>query len=474
MIQTRQKQQRGSSGGATRSGFSNFQVVFLILFILIVERVLYPPNLSMSESMAKLTSAQQQQSANSANTNAYTNIITNTGDIPYEQHTSPLGIPQGKAVNLPSIRIDEEQDQKVERNIYGGKGDKAHLGGFTDIDVQGLAPAVWTHLVKNWTVQSVIDVGCGRGISTSWFVTHGLRTECVEGSHDAIEKSMVPDKSILTEHDFSRGPWWPEKTFDVAWSVEFLEHVNLQFHYNYVSVFRKAALILVTSSKWGGWHHVEVHKDDWWIRKYEAYGLKYDDKLTQQIRQIASLDRSVRSREIFPPTGKRESYFGQHIYTTMKVFVNPVRVRNSDIYFLFLPFRTRDIIVCSQIPNLLFIPHQTKLQTKKQAVAALPEHAHLFGAPGCFQSTGLPNRECGVPATPRQKQTAATETRLDPSYYPLKLTPQQDEAWINIVKAHVPKPEPQPQPNIQKRKIPSNATGDALIEAFLPPKNGGR
>ena len=65
------------------------------------------------------------------------------------------------------------------------------------------------------------------------------------------------------------------------------------------------------------------------------------------------------------------------------------------------------------------------------------------------------------------------ETRLDPSFYPLKLTPQQDEAWINIVKAHVPKPEPQPQPNIKKRNIQSNATGDALIEAYIQ-KQGGR
>jgi len=66
------------------------------------------------------------------------------------------------------------------------------------------------------------------------------------------------------------------------------------------------------------------------------------------------------------------------------------------------------------------------------------------------------------------------ETRLDPSFYPLTLTPQQDEAWINIVKAHVPKPEPQPQPNIKNPKIPSNVTGDAQIEFYLSKENGGR
>ena len=88
-------------------------------------------------------------------------------------------------------------------------------------------------------------------------------------------------------HDFSRGPWWPEKTYDAAWSVEFLEHVSINYHYNYVTAFRKAALVFVTASKGHGWHHVEVHKNNWWIRKYESYGLKYDAALTEQARDIA-------------------------------------------------------------------------------------------------------------------------------------------------------------------------------------------
>ena len=168
-------------------------------------------------------------------------------------HMNPLDIPIGAAVNLPSIRHNDSRvNAKREGNtVYGGKGDGKHLGGFTDIDMQGISPAVWKYMVQNWTVQSVLDVGCGRGTSTSWFYTHGLRTQCVEGSHDATEQSMVPDKSLIVEHDFSRGPWWPEETFDAVWSVEFLEHVNVHNHYNYISTFRKAAILLVTSSRWG-------------------------------------------------------------------------------------------------------------------------------------------------------------------------------------------------------------------------------
>ena len=47
-----------------------------------------------------------------------------------------LTIPRGKAVALPSVQISEEEDQSIARGQYGGKGDKPHLGGFTEFDVR--------------------------------------------------------------------------------------------------------------------------------------------------------------------------------------------------------------------------------------------------------------------------------------------------------------------------------------------------
>jgi len=47
-----------------------------------------------------------------------------------------IAIPQGKAVALPSIQISEEEEKDIKRGQYGGKGDKPHLGGFTEFDVR--------------------------------------------------------------------------------------------------------------------------------------------------------------------------------------------------------------------------------------------------------------------------------------------------------------------------------------------------
>lgn len=108
----------------------------------------------------------------------------------------------------------------------------------------GVSPSLWKHMVSYFGVKSLLDVGCGKGVSTSWFVTHGLDfVQCVEGSHDAVSQSIIPNsEQYVVEHDFSRGAWWPDRTVDAAWAVEFTEHVGRNYQPNYITAFRKAAL----------------------------------------------------------------------------------------------------------------------------------------------------------------------------------------------------------------------------------------
>ena len=100
--------------------------------------------------------------------------------------------PRGSPPNLPAkAEAASEEMAKVERyrqrESYGGTGDKRHLGGFQTADPYGLTPYVWRDMLEYFGVKTLVDVGCGRGISTSWFYLQGVRVQCVEGSHDAIE-----------------------------------------------------------------------------------------------------------------------------------------------------------------------------------------------------------------------------------------------------------------------------------------------
>lgn len=155
---------------------------------------------------------------------------------------------------LPSILVSEDKIRKNDTmdGIYGGTIDKPHLGGFLvdKVDIAGYSPALWNMMIGPLAVKSVVDVGCGVGWSLKYFHDRGARSLCVEGSHHAVVNSQLP-KNIIVEHDFTRGPWWPTETYDVAWSVEFLEHVGRQYMENYMPIFKKSALVFATSSMWG-------------------------------------------------------------------------------------------------------------------------------------------------------------------------------------------------------------------------------
>jgi len=291
----------------------------------------------------------------------------NTGAIKVKKAE---GGKQDAPVAMPSVRLSAEEESKIERGIYKGVGDKPHLGGFTDLDLMGITPRLWKFFASDWIVKSVVDVGCGKGVSASWFHLHGMRTLCVEGSHDAVEQTLLPH-DIVVEHDFTRGEWWPQETYDLAWSVEFLEHVSAPYIHNYMSMFKKAAVLVVTHSKWGGWHHVEVHNKEWWISRFVREGFVFSESLTNTIHKVAATGQRDTS-----PNGK--NYVGQHLWLNGLVFLNT-------------------------------------------AVASLPEHAHLFSENGCFVAREKPNKPCEGPDA------------LPDEYLPLTLTADQDRAWEELV-----------------------------------------
>lgn len=228
--------------------------------------------------------------------------------------------------NRPSEAVEPEL-QDVRQGHYGGKGDKRHLGGFTQNDTQGQSPSLWLWMIEDLGVQSMVDVGCGRGISTKYFLDHGVDALCVEGSSDALTNSLLPRDRVV-HHDFSLGPWWPAETLDVAWAVEVTEHIGRHLIRNYHPVFKRSALIFVTHSVWGGWHHVEVHKSWWWKARMEAQGFVYSSDLTRLARKLTQ-------------PSNFDGFNAQHLFYHLQVFINP-------------------------------------------AVASLPKHAHLIAGPGCW------------------------------------------------------------------------------------------
>ena len=126
-----------------------------------------------------------------------------------------------------------------------------HLGGYlAGGDPDTLYPDMWDWLVDTWEVKSVIDIGCGDAPALSHFLSRGIRAVGVDG--------MPPTHELVTQHDYTTGPYVPNGEFDLAWSAEFVEHVDEVYVPNFMATFRRARFAAITHAEPGcpGWHHV--------------------------------------------------------------------------------------------------------------------------------------------------------------------------------------------------------------------------
>jgi hypothetical protein len=164
-----------------------------------------------------------------------------------------------------------------------------HLGGYVEGgDPATQYPDMWAVLVETLGIESVIDVGCGDGVALRCFRGLGCRVMGVDG---------IPqdDPDIIT-HDYTVGPADMYATgnadFDLAWSCEFVEHVEERYVPNFLATFACARYVLMTHAEPGqqGYHHVNCQPADYWKGALAAIGYQYDETLTSKARRLAGLN----------------------------------------------------------------------------------------------------------------------------------------------------------------------------------------
>ncbi len=157
-----------------------------------------------------------------------------------------------------------------------------HLGGASIEQPDGntFLPEIWEPLVAKYGIKSVIDVGCGAAWNTAWFHERGFYAIGVEGWPEAIAKTRMPMQRMIV-HDYTTGSL---KTltedgglFDLAWSSEFVEHVEEKFLPNYMATFQCARLVCMTYATPGqtGYHHVNEQDFPYWQVKMKEYGFEH-------------------------------------------------------------------------------------------------------------------------------------------------------------------------------------------------------
>jgi SAM-dependent methyltransferase len=162
-----------------------------------------------------------------------------------------------------------------------------HLGGYIKGgDPATYFPDLWDWLVFVRGVRSVLDVGCGEGQALDHFAELGCRVIGVDG--------VEQEGGVILCHDYTQGPLTIQEEFDLAWSCEFVEHVEEAYVACFLATFRAARAVLMTHAEPGqpGHHHVNCQPAEYWKGAMAAAGFRYDEEFTREARGRAALNRN--------------------------------------------------------------------------------------------------------------------------------------------------------------------------------------
>jgi SAM-dependent methyltransferase len=187
--------------------------------------------------------------------------------------------------------------------ILTNNGLPMHLGGSDDF--VHTDDGALDFLIKTFDIKSWLDIGCGPGWMVKKALERGLDAYGVDGDFTVTVPEEIKDRHFI--HDFSTGPWVPplEKTrgkFDLAWTVEFVEHVEARYIQNFVTPMQQCKYVVMTHAfpNQPGHHHVNCQTTEYWIHVMRAFGFEADAEATNALRASSTMEeRYIRQQSLF-------------------------------------------------------------------------------------------------------------------------------------------------------------------------------
>lgn len=165
------------------------------------------------------------------------------------------------------------------------------------------APTIAATIVVEFEPQSVVDVGCGTGA----LLEQLRKLECEVQGLEYSEAGLAYCRGrrlAVRKFDLERDALEDPGEFDVAVSMEVAEHLPARVAERYVRLLARLAPVVVFTAAppgQGGADHVNEQPPAYWIEKFAANGLEYDEP------------RSMRWRERWKQSGKVQGWYYRNL-----------------------------------------------------------------------------------------------------------------------------------------------------------------
>ena len=163
----------------------------------------------------------------------------------------------------------------------------SHLGGHGNTNHVDFGALEYLRIT--FGIRSLLDVGCGLGQMKGICDAEGVSYLGVDG-----DWSVERDHNQVLVHDYTEGPApLEDKSFDLGWSTEFLEHVEEAYVENFMADFARCRYAMVTHALPGkkGHHHVNCKKPNYWKGVFANHGFTFLEDETHELRKASTMKR---------------------------------------------------------------------------------------------------------------------------------------------------------------------------------------
>jgi hypothetical protein len=145
-------------------------------------------------------------------------------------------------------------------------------------------PALWSYLVDRFSIDSMLDIGCGEGHCTKHFFEMGIPAFGFDGLKTNVERAVFP----IALHDLRAGPF--VMPVALAHCFEVVEHIEERYLNNLLGTLANGRVIAMTHALpgQGGYHHVNCQPSDYWIDRIVQLGYRFLQDETQKGRSLIS------------------------------------------------------------------------------------------------------------------------------------------------------------------------------------------
>ena len=162
-----------------------------------------------------------------------------------------------------------------------------HLGGnLWQGDPWTFASRVWRYMIDRFAVNSVLDVGSGRGHAAHWFFRNG----CCAVAIDAEEKNVASALHPTVMHDITAAPFICP--VDLTHCQEVVEHIAPEYLDNLMRTLCNGDTVIMSHGEPGqaGHNHVNLQLQGYWIEEFDKRGFALLEDDTIRIRKLAAVE----------------------------------------------------------------------------------------------------------------------------------------------------------------------------------------